>query len=138
MKCPKCNQEHIVKNGIIWEKQRFKCKECGYQFTSPLPRGKSQKIKINSLVLYLSGLSMNAIAHILGVSAQSVMRWIREFAATLPAEEMKINNNLQEIEFDEFWHYIKKNSTKSGSGKLLITKLAGLSAITLVVDSKKL
>jgi transposase-like protein len=138
MKCPKCNQEHVVKNGIIWDKQRFKCKECGFQFTSMLPRGKSQKIKINALILYLSGLSMNAIAHILSVSAQSVMRWIREFAASLPAEEMKPSNDLQEVEFDEFWHYIKKNYTKSGSGKLLTTKLGGLSAITLVVDPKKL
>lgn len=31
--CPKCNSENCVKAGIINERQRYRCKECGYYFT---------------------------------------------------------------------------------------------------------
>ena len=41
------------------------------------PRGKPEKDKILALILFLSGLSMSATAKIVGVTTQSVMRWIR-------------------------------------------------------------
>lgn len=31
--CPQCNSQNISRNGIIKERQRFKCKDCGYNFT---------------------------------------------------------------------------------------------------------
>ena len=33
MNCPKCQHEHFVKNGFVNEKQRYKCKDCNYQWT---------------------------------------------------------------------------------------------------------
>ena len=38
--------------------------------------------KINAVLLYLSGVSMNRIAFLLRVSAQAVLTWIRAFAST--------------------------------------------------------
>ncbi|WP_458796247.1 IS1/IS1595 family N-terminal zinc-binding domain-containing protein [Chryseobacterium proteolyticum] len=32
-KCPKCNSTHLVKSGVINQKQRFHCKSCNYYFT---------------------------------------------------------------------------------------------------------
>ncbi|MBE9175199.1 IS1 family transposase, partial [Synechocystis salina LEGE 06155] len=32
--CPQCGHEHVVKNGLVKGKQRFKCKSCQYQFTN--------------------------------------------------------------------------------------------------------
>jgi transposase-like protein len=40
MKCPKCISKESVKSGIIKGKQRYKCKECGCNYTV--------KYKINS------------------------------------------------------------------------------------------
>ncbi len=31
--CPKGGHNQIVKAGKIWDKQRWKCKACGFQFT---------------------------------------------------------------------------------------------------------
>ena len=41
------------------EQQRYRCKNCGYQYTKTTPRGKLEKDKILALILYLSGLLMN-------------------------------------------------------------------------------
>ena len=79
MHCWKCGSEAFVKNGFMAGSQRYKCKKCGFQFTRDTPHGKPMKDKILALVLYLSGLSMNVIGKILGVTAQSVMRWIKMF-----------------------------------------------------------
>ena len=38
--CPKCASERIVKNGRHLERQRFRCKDCGFQFTRDTPRGR--------------------------------------------------------------------------------------------------
>jgi len=31
--CPKCTHQHIVKAGKVGDKQRWRCRGCGYQFT---------------------------------------------------------------------------------------------------------
>ena len=33
MKCPKCQSESRVKNGIVRNLQRYKCKDCRYNYT---------------------------------------------------------------------------------------------------------
>ena len=84
MDCLKCGvAEEFVKNGFARGKQRYKCKACGYQMTRLAPRGHPMKEKHLALVLYLSGLSMNMIAKIIGVSCQSVMVWIKKFAISV-------------------------------------------------------
>ena len=79
-----------------------------------MPRGKPEKDKMLSLILYLSGLSMNATAKILNVTAQNVMRWIRKMHDKFITEKPDILG-AKEVEMDELHHYYKRN----GSGKLL-------------------
>lgn len=81
IKCRKCGETAIIKNGLVFAKQRYKCKKCGYQFTKLAPAGKPLFIKMVSHSLYVCGLSMRQIADILGVTAQSVSRWIQKWHA---------------------------------------------------------
>ena len=60
LKCLKCGSEGAYKYGHMKGYQRYRCKNCGYQFTKTTPRGRPEKDKILALILYLSGLSMNA------------------------------------------------------------------------------
>lgn len=75
MKCPKCGCEKSVKYGTARGRQRFKCAECGCQFTRETSRVRSLDEKWLAMTLLVSGLSMTAAAKALGVSAQSVARW---------------------------------------------------------------
>ena len=33
MKCIKCKSDKSVKNGIVSSRQRYKCNDCGYNYT---------------------------------------------------------------------------------------------------------
>lgn len=79
LKCLKCGSLNFVKNGLVFGVQRYKCQSCGYQFTKNTPAGKSIFIKLIAHTLYLSGLSMREVAPIVGVTVQTVSRWIRKW-----------------------------------------------------------
>ena len=136
MRCRKCGSEASVKNGFMAGAQRYKCKQCGFQFTRETPHGKPMKDKILALILYLSGLSMNAVGKILGVSSQSVMRWIRMFYDKFIPEN-DITSEIEEIEVDEMHSYINEKNIQSGSGKLLIITLKDCSVGTVVLAVPK-
>ena len=105
--CKKCGSTAYHKSGHIHGKQRYKCKQCGHQYTKTTPQGKLERDKIISLVLVLSGLSMNATAQIIGVSTQTVMRWIRKMYDKFITCAPNIDN-VQEVEMDEMHHYYQK------------------------------
>ena len=74
-------------------------------------------MKVTAVLLYLSGLSMNRTAKLLGVSTPSVMAWIEQLAKTY-AQKPEPEGRAVVVELDEMWHYLKKSRTSSGSGRL--------------------
>jgi transposase len=112
-----CGGEERVKNGFMRGKQRYRCKACGLNFTDTPPRGMPLQVRATAVLLYVSGLSMNRIAKLLGVSTPSVMAWIERFAKD-HAPKPEPEGRALVIELDEMWHYLKKSRTSSGSGRL--------------------
>jgi hypothetical protein len=98
-------------------KQRYRCKACGLNFTDTPPRGMPLRVKVTAVLLYLSGLSMNRTAKLLGVSTPSVMTWIEQFAEAY-AQKPEPEGRAVVVELDEMWHFLKKSGTNSGSGRL--------------------
>ncbi len=117
--CPKCGHNQIVKAGKIWDKQRWKCKACGFQFTRSTARGRPLWQKSLAVFLYCHGVSMNALAKMFHVRTTSVLKWIRKFAKE-HYEKPEPEGKAIIMELDEMWHYVKKNFPNSGYGKLLI------------------
>jgi transposase len=129
MICLKCGCEGLVKNGFVGGVQRYKCKNCDYQMTRTTARGRPLKEKNLALLLYVSGVSMNRIGQIIGVTAQSVMRWLRKFA-TVFSHELETQTSFEEpleLEIDEMHHYLKKKTANSGFGKFMIVPLSDAS-----------
>ena len=118
MKCSKCGSDHSVKNGIHLGRQRYKCKECGYQFTLEKPRGKDLEKKCLAVILYINGLSFRAIANIVKVSHKAVYDWVKAFAIET-YEKPKPQGDVV-IELDEMWHYLKVKKTSFGYGKRFV------------------
>ena len=98
-------------------KQRYRCKACGLNFTDTPPRGMPLRVKVTAVLLYLSGLSMNRTAKLLGVSTPSVMTWIEQFAEAY-AQKPEPEGRAVVVELDEMWHFLKKSRTSSGCGRL--------------------
>jgi transposase len=117
--CPKCTHPHVVKAGKARGTQRWLCRGCDYQCTRAAPRGRPGWQKSLAVFLYCHGLSMNALGKMFGVRASSVLKWIRRYAAD-HAEKPVPSGKAIVLEVDEVWHFLKKNGTTSGSGRLLI------------------
>ena len=80
--CPKCQSIEVVKNGKVQGKQKDKCNFCSLQFTRLTPRGRPAQEKAMAVTLYTLGLSIRAIAGLIGVSPTAVLKWIKTFAKT--------------------------------------------------------
>jgi IS1 family transposase/transposase-like protein len=109
--CPKCQSDRLVNNGSATGKPKKQWKQGGYQFTRTTPRGKPLKMKINAVLLYLSGISMHRIAFLLRVSAQSVLNWIRALAKEHEKKPEPTGKTIL-VALDEMWHYLKKKRCK--------------------------
>jgi transposase len=118
MHCPNCHHETRVKNGRVRGLQRYRCKGCGCNYTQSHRRGYPEKDKVLAVTLHLSGMSLNSIGEVIGVTAQSVMRWVKAFA---DATEMpNFPPRPVEVEIDEMHHFLLKKLKNSGSGKCWI------------------
>ena len=122
--CPKCQSIEVVKNGKVQGKQKDKCNSCSLQFTRLTPRGRPAQEKAMAVTLYTLGLSIRAIAGLIGVSPTAVLKWIKTFAKT--HYEKPAPGDAIIVELDEMWHYLGSKKTSYGSGKLIVEKLESL------------
>lgn len=138
--CKFCQSQISYKNGIVRGLQRYKCKECKRNFTQTALRGIPTKDKLKALMLYASGLSMNRIAQLFGVSTVAVLKWVRNLGATLCHKiEPSADDQVIVMEVDEFWHFLKKRKASSGFSKPMIVinedSLTGKSEIVIIKPS---
>jgi transposase len=124
LRCKVCGSEAHIKNGFMRGKQRYRCKACGLNFTDTPPRGLPLALKATAVLLYVSGLSMNRTAKLLGVSTPTVQAWLEQFAKAY-AQKPEPEGRAVVIELDEMWHYLKKSPSSSGSGRLGIVLQGG-------------
>ena len=120
--CPKCQNNHIIKSGIINSKQRYFCKKCNYFFTvNKIGKKIDNYYVTKALQLYLEGLSFREIERIIGVSHVTVSNWVKTFNIKKPSHAnyhptYKILSHLELIE------YLKNKEQLSGAG-MIITEL---------------
>src|SRR3954447_4266665 len=123
LRCKRCGSEAHVKNGLMRGQQRYRCKACGLNFTDTPPRGKPLALKVAAVLLYVSGLSMNRTAQLLGVSTPTIQVWLEQFAEAY-AQKPEPEGRAVVIELDEMGHYLKKSPDPSGSGRIGIVRRA--------------
>jgi transposase len=107
LRCKRCGSGGHVRNGLMRGKQRYRCKACGLNFTDAPPRGMPLAMKGPAVLLYLSGLSLNRTAKLLGVSTPSGLAWIERFAE-VDAQKPAPEGRAVVVELDEMWHPLKK------------------------------
>ena len=140
MVCKKCFSEQYVKNGTTRSKQRYKCKSCGYNFVFGDQREKvSPEGKALAILLYGRGkASYGFIAKLLKVTPVAVMKWIKREADRLPDPDIPLS--IQEVSFDEMWHFLNEKKEKFGFGgqwsAFEIKPLDGLSGLVLLRHSE--
>ncbi|OAV72843.1 Transposase [Bacteroidales bacterium Barb6] len=130
MNCPKCSRERRVKSGILKGRQRYKCKECGCNYTVELKSAaKPALMKKQALQLYLEGLGFRSVGRFLNVSHVTVYEWIRSFGLQEKMLQLEAKE-IETVEIDERHSYANQKTTV-GYG-LLLTDLGKDSLISLL------
>ena len=132
MECKKCGGKEHNKNGFVKGHQRYKCKNCGYQFVPTLQKGFDEQTKLIACLLYISGLSLRTIARLLNTSATSVLSWVRKFALE-NYEKPQPNSDAVIIQIDEMWHFLHLKKTNFGYGKHIVLIQDSLSTGNVVI-----
>ena len=115
IECKNCKSENTTKNGKVRNKQRYKCKDCGYNFVIGHAYHSPQKLAKKALVVMLYSLgrtSYSILAKIFGVTNGTIHNWVTEAANGLMSPD--IPAEIKEMEFDEMWHYIGKKTKIMG------------------------
>lgn len=140
LSCKNCEDKQIVKNGIVRQQQRYRCKSCGYNFVLG-----DKRIKLDTavkrafaVILYALGKSSYGfIAKLFGVTPPAVQKWLKKEAETL--KEPEVSAKITEMEFDEMWHFVGSKKTKNGLSKPWIVLHGelwpGLSAVVMLQPS---
>jgi transposase-like protein len=118
VRCKKCESPNVVRAGKINDNQRYKCKNCGCQFQPNRKSGKPEGAKRLAQMLYMFGLSQRTIAKIVKSDVHAVHRWIKKFAQEHYEKPEPVLGKVI-IELDEMWHFLQKNKTNSGYGRLI-------------------
>ena len=114
LSCKKCASQNYSKNGRVRGIQRYKCKDCGCQFTPTKRRGVDPALRKLGVLLYAHfGVSMSGVARLCKVSVQAVVKWIRAASQTIPKPEI---SPADVVQVDEMWHFVGGKKTKFGCG----------------------
>jgi len=138
--CKRCESKKVVKNGKVGEKQRYKCKECGYNFRKGDKRTNKKIAAKKALCILLYAMakgSFRMIGKLLKIDHTLVYKWIKTYGERM--EEPDVCGTIEEMEFDEMWHFIGSKKTNFGSSKPLIVAQGklwhGYSAIVILQPS---
>ncbi|WP_019986847.1 IS1/IS1595 family N-terminal zinc-binding domain-containing protein [Rudanella lutea] len=121
-KCPKCSNTNAVRNGVLNGRQRFRCKQCHYNFTvEKAGKSISSYYVIKALQLYIEGVSYREIERLLGVSHVSVMNWVKKYQIKVP-ENNNYHPTYKILSNKELAEYFSKPENVSGAG-MIVTEL---------------
>lgn len=115
--CPQCDSNNISRNGIVKEKQRYKCKDCGYNFTvDKLGKSIEGYFVTKALQLYLEGLSFREIERLLGISHVSVMNWVRKYQIIIPSRKNNYRPSTLILTYAELIEFYANRENLRGIG----------------------
>ena len=134
MKCLKCSSENVCKNGKMYGVQRYKCKDCNYNYTKGR-NCKDKSLKRFALELYLEGLGFRSIGRLIKVSHVSVCNWVKQYGQSL--DLLQNDHKVCLTEIDEMHSYVGSKKTQCGSGLLLIDMQKNSSTSLLETDRQR-
>lgn len=111
--CPKCQSKYYVKNGLVREQQRYKCKDCFCNFIQGDARNKyDNKTRNLAVRMYLNNCGFRRIAEILNIPLATCFMWIKKagrIVDEMVRERKEESKDIAILEMDELFTFIKKS-----------------------------
>ena len=100
--CPHCAGTTMVKHGVEFGSQRFRCKGCGKTFTAltgtPFHRRRGKAQLLENAACRVDGLSIRKTAARLAISPQKAFRWRHKFLDFLRQQQPKALMGIVEVD----------------------------------------
>ena len=113
MDCPRCASCRHVKAGIARQRQRYRCKGCGYHYTvkkrSPRIPDSVRRFAVR---LYLEGLGFRSIERLPGTDHAGVTDWVAGFSEKLAA--LRSPTKAAAVGIDELHGYAGRKKNTAG------------------------
>lgn len=120
--CPKCQHEKSIKSGVLQNRQRYRCKACGYHFTvAKVGKRIDDYYVTKALQLYVEGVSYREIERLLGISHVSVMNWVKQNKVKRP-QQTNYHPTYKILTHSELVKFYSKSENLSGAG-MIVTEL---------------
>ena len=120
--CPKCSSDLVTKSGVVNNRQRYKCKDCNYNFTvSKLGKQISGYYVTKALQLYIEALSYRENERILGLSHVTVMNLVKRYAIKRP-ERIENRPTYKVLNHAELAEFVSQRPNLEGAG-FIVTEL---------------
>jgi transposase-like protein len=115
--CKKCGASEVIKSGTQDGKQRYLCRKCNAVFRNTKPKYSSE-LKAEVIKLYLGSGGIRAIGKAKGIHHSVISYWIKKAGiimkeAFIEKMEKVQEKNIQILEVDELFTYVKKRPIKS-------------------------
>jgi transposase len=81
--CKRCNSKQVIKNGAVRTRQRYRCKDCGYNFVVGDRRSDDLLPVKKNLAILIHGLSQASyglLGRAFSVSRSLIHKWIKDDA----------------------------------------------------------
>jgi transposase-like protein len=130
--CPNagCASPHVVRNGSLGGRQRYRCRGCGAWFGethgTPLYRLKTQPEEIaRALLVVMRRGSLRAAEEVTGHKYETIGRWLHLAARHAAAIEDALVRDLalSTVEIDEFWSFVRR---RTSTGPRLTRRMSGI------------
>ena len=93
--CKFCNSGKYVKNGSVYKKQRYKCKDCKRNFIEGDERQKyTQADHLKVIKLYLENCGIRSIERLTGIRNSQISKWIENIADYVKNEFDRTRSNI--------------------------------------------
>lgn len=135
IECKKCGSDKTVKSGIIRGKQRYLCKQCGYNFVYGDLRENRTAVLAKALCTIFQALGIKpnkTIAKYLDRDKSLIHRWMNE----KPNEyERYRSGHIQEfINYKDLLEELKWNDIENGNPMLLVNNIVDDLYIAVIVQ----
>ena len=131
--CPRCQSAEIRKDGIVKQRQRYRCKACNYRFTVQ-QIGKPVNKRREAFILYLAGLDYRKIGKLIDTSHVTIFNWLKDLNGNI--KQIK-GGKLKATQTENIIQHLGQGSNNiHTTGLLLIEFTDGETNIMFVMNDK--
>ena len=87
-------------------KQRYRCYDCRKVYIADVQY--TPEFKLQAIKVYFEGNSGRAVGRIVGISKNTIWRWLKEYAKNIEAQT---DDDVETAELDELYTYVKKRQS---------------------------